>query len=71
MTAHDLAADWSWMETATGFRLNGRGVKWETAQYVKAQPFKVQVSRAINGKWGVRAIVRYVDPATPVERFHK
>lgn len=33
MTVHDLAADWSWMEHAVGFKIPGSGHIWEEAVY--------------------------------------
>lgn len=57
-TAHELAADWSWMQEFTGFRLSEHGVVWEEAEYVGD---RLRIGR-VKVNQGVRAVVRYVDP---------
>lgn len=33
MNIHDMAADWSWMDEAIGFKIKGSSVVWEEASY--------------------------------------
>lgn len=67
MTAHDLASDWSWMNTAIGFRIVGGRRVWEQAEYGEKSRGAVRLSRVAVTSRGLRTHKRYVLPTTPVE----
>lgn len=69
-TAHDLAADWAWLQAGARFRVKGGRVLWEEAEYLldgKYADHKVRIGRIVDNGRGLRAIVRWIDPNTPVE----
>lgn len=68
-TAHDLAADWTWMDDHEAFRIGSGKVEWEQAAYptrTREYGRRVKVSRLIPLTSKVRVITRYVAPATEV-----
>lgn len=71
VTAHDLAADWAWMDEPgnVGFRLRGGRVVWEEAAYGRSA--KVRIGRILVTSKGLRPVFRYVDPDTLVELVSK
>lgn len=77
MIAHDLAADGEWTERpgVVGFRVKGGRVVWEGADYPRGgwNGENVRVHRIVPSDDGlrVRALVRYVDPNTPIELVTK
>lgn len=65
MRAHDLAADWGWMEEHSGFRLRGGRVVWEEAEY---RGERLRIGRVeVREDGGLQPVARYVDPETEVE----
>jgi hypothetical protein len=66
MTAHDLAADWQWMEQHVGFRVVGGSVVWEDAQYPeRSNGQRVRIARIDVAGGHPRTIARWVAPGTP------
>lgn len=59
-TAHDLAADWSWMPSY--FRVKGGRALWDCAEYIGE---RLRIGR-IDTTDGIRPRVRYVSPDTLV-----
>ena len=65
-TAHDLAADWAWMDGARGFRVRGGQHLWEQAEYGEHSRGAVRISRLAVTARGLRTYHRYVLPFTEV-----
>lgn len=67
-TAHDLAADWGWMDCTTGFRVRGGRVVWEEAQYLeRGAGLRVRLARLDTSGGSLREYHRWVDPDMPIE----
>lgn len=76
MTVHDLASDWSWMESHVGFRLanvkDKEAVLWEEAAYTEARQYEeweqpeVRIGRVSTKAGKPISVYRYIDPNTPV-----
>lgn len=67
-TAHDLAADWGWMDCAIGFRVKGGRVVWEEAQYLeRGAGHRVRLGRLDTSSGMLREYHRWVDPDTPIQ----
>lgn len=66
-TAHDVAADWEWMDHAEGFFVGSAGwVVWEQASYGSGR--LVRISRLVEMPgMKLRQINRYVDPDARVQ----
>lgn len=74
MTAHDLAADWSWMQAAVGFRIGRSKLVWEEAFYNNTRLVKVTRLKA-HPTGRLQQMVKYVSPDVEVtlvtkEEFH-
>jgi hypothetical protein len=64
-TAHELAADWSWMLTAGGFTVGRGRTVWEEARYLaQSRSARVRIGRVETTREGVRQYIRWVDPDT-------
>lgn len=62
-TVHDLAADWTWMESHSGFLLVGsHETEWEQAEYGSRGGLKV--SRVVPDGPFVKTAAKYVNPKT-------
>ena len=69
-TAHEAAADWSWMEEegVQGLRVRGGRVVWEEAQYLeRGTGRRVRLARLHQEGGRLEQRERFVDPDTPVE----
>ena len=66
MTAHDLAADWSWQNDAVGFRVKGGRVVWQDAEYLEGVG-RLMISRLDTSGGNLVPRARLVDPETPVD----
>lgn len=67
-TAHDLAADWSWMETARGFKVRGGSVEWDSADYPEhSRNGLVRISRVVTDDGRVIINVASVEPSLQSE----
>lgn len=71
-TVANLADDWAWMDTHSGFRLCGGWVKWERAIWAGET---VRISRLTqvkqDGHWKIRQINQYVLPSKQVQLIGK
>jgi hypothetical protein len=60
VTAHDLAADWAWLEAGlVAVPVRGRKVRWDVAEYIGA---RIRVGRVASDGAGLRAFASWPSP---------